>query len=147
MTNLNQGKTMDRISKMLALAASMGLAFAVEVAHADEPIVTVIKAGPATDAMRVVRDQETGRIRMATPEEIAAMASVAGSASASRFAPTVLGRSTTTMVSRPGGGATIRRSVDDLDAVVIERGADGKMSMRHGGDQVPRSSTQNLPKE
>lgn len=136
---------MDRSSRMLALAAGMGLAFAVGIAHADEPRVTVIKAGPATDAMRVVRDQDTGKIRMATPEEIAAMAFDAPSTS--RPAPSVLGRSATTMVTRSNGSATVRRSVDDLDAVVIERSADGKMSMRHAGGHVPSSSTPNLPKE
>lgn len=144
---------MDRISKMLALAASIGIACAVEVAHADDSRVTVVKAGGGTDKVIVVRDQDTGRIRPATPEEIEAMGSGAragaGASASSRFAPNpvVLSRSETTMVSRPGGGATIRRSMDDLDKVVLERSADGKMSMRHGGGQVPQSSTQNLPKE
>jgi hypothetical protein len=133
---------MDRMSRMLALAACTGMALASGVAQAAESNVVVVKAGGGTDAVKVVRDKDTGRIRAATPDEIESMGS-------SSLAPNVvvLSRPATTMVSRPDGSATIRRSIDDLDSVVVERGADGKVSMRHGGKNAPKAPTQTAPKE
>lgn len=133
---------MDRVSRMLALAACAGLAFASAAAQAAESTVTVVKAGGGMDAVKVVRDKDTGRIRAATPDEIASMGP-------STLAPSVvvMSRPGTTMVSRPDGSATFRRSVEDLDSVVLERGADGKATMRHADKHAPAASTQNLPKE
>jgi hypothetical protein len=135
---------MDRMSGMLALVACAGMALAASTAQAAESKVTVVTAGSATDAMKVVRDKDTGKIRAATPEE---MESMAGTRS---LAPNVvvLSRPVTTMVSRPDGSATIRRSVDDLDSVVMERGTDGKLSMRHGGKHAAAApATPTAPKE
>jgi len=134
---------MDRMKNMLALAACAGLAFAAGGAHAAESNVTVVNAGGGTDAVKVVRDKETGRIRAATAEEIEAMGP-------SRLAPNIvtISRPTTTAVTRADGSTTIRRSFEDLDSVVLERGADGKLRMRHGGKDAPAApATQTAPKE
>ena len=121
---------MNRMSRVLAVMACTGAALSLASANAEESKVTVIKAGDATSQMKVVRDKETGRIRAATSEEIAAM----GESSARSYAPSVvvLSHPQTTMVSRPDGSATIRRSVDDLDSVMVSRSADGKLVVHHG---------------
>jgi hypothetical protein len=126
---------------LLALVASTGGALAMGAAAADG--VTIVNAGPAVDSVKVVKDKDTGKLRAATPDEAAAMASQP----AQRLAPNVvvMSRPATSMVSRADGSATIRRSVDDLDSVVAERGANGKMTVRHKGAPVP--TTPNLPKE
>jgi len=132
---------MDRMSKLLALAACTGMAFAAGTAQAAESKVTVVNAG--TDAVKVVRDKDTGRIRAATAEEIEAMGP-------SRLAPNIvtLSRPTTTAVTRPDGSTTIRRTLEDLDSVVMERGSDGKFRMRHGCKDAPAApATQTAPKE
>jgi hypothetical protein len=94
-------------------------------------------------SVKVVKDKETGKLRAATPEEADEMAAQP----ASRLAPNVvvISRATTTMVTRADGSATIRRSVDELDSLVAEKRADGKLTVRHKG--APVSSTPNLPKE
>jgi hypothetical protein len=119
------------------------MAFAAGAAHATESNVTVVNVGGGADAVKVVRDKDTGRIRAATSDEIAAIGTT------SRLAPnvTILNRPATTMVERPDGSATIRRSLDDLDSIVAERGADGRLSKRHGGKDAPKPSTQTAPKE
>ena len=113
----------------LACAAGMGVTLAAGVAAADT--VTVVKAGPAIDSVKVVKDKDTGKLRAATPEEADAMASEP----AQRLAPNVvvMSRPATTMVTRADGSATIRRSLDDLDSVVAQRGADGKLKIDHKG--------------
>jgi hypothetical protein len=58
-----------------------------------------------------------------------------------------LNRPGTTMIQRADGSATIRRSLEDLDSVVAERGADGRLEKRHGGKDAPKASTQTAPKE
>jgi hypothetical protein len=135
---------MDRMKMWLAIAASTGVALAAGSALAGEPLVTVVKAGPALDAVRVVRDKETGQMRPATAEEIEQM--TAARAHAKSLAPsvTILNRPTTTIIDHPDGSSTIRRSVDDLDSLVASRGADGKLSVRHGGHAA---SNPTAPKE
>jgi hypothetical protein len=130
---------MHRIIKLLAIAAGTGLALAAGVAAADE--VKVIKAPGVLDAKKVVRDADTGKLRPATEEEAAAMGSATN-----RFAPNVavISRPTTTMVTRPDGSATIRRSIEDLDSLVATRTADGKLAVKHG-KHAPAAT--NLPKE
>ena len=131
---------MNRKTMLLAAMASTGVLFAAGTAAAAE--VTIVRAGPALNAMKVVRDKDTGKLRAATAEEIAAM----GNTPASAFAPNVavVSRPQTTIVTRPDGSATIRRSLDDLDNVVAVKGADGKLKMGH--HQGP-AATQPLPKE
>jgi hypothetical protein len=133
---------MNRMKLVLAIMACAGAAFAVGSAGAEEPKVTVIKAGDALNAMKVVRDKETGKLRPATPDEMAQM----GLATAPGYAPSivVLSHPVTTMVTHADGSATIRRSLDDLDKVVVSRAADGTLAAHHGAF-VP--TTPSKPKE
>ena len=119
---------MDRMARLLAIMASTGIACAVGGAVAAEVKVTVVKAGGA-DALKVVRDKETGKLRAATPDEIAEMNRQPGN-----YAPNaaVLSRPVTTLVTRSDGSMTIKRSADDLDSLVVTRGANGKLVARHG---------------
>jgi hypothetical protein len=133
---------MNRMS-MLAIVASTAVALSAGIAVADEAKVTVIKAGPALNDVKVVKDKQTGKLRAATEEEAAEMAAQP----AARLAPNVvvISRPTTTMVTRPDGSSTIRRSIEDLDSLVAERRTDGKLSVRHNANHTP--ATPNLPKE
>ena len=132
---------MDRITRLLAIAASTGVAFAVGGAVAAEVKVTVVKAG-GLDARKVVRDKETGKLRAATSEEIAEM-----NRQPSTYAPNavVLGRPVTTLVTRTDGSMTIKRSPEDMDSLVVTRDANGKLVARHGEHHA--KPTQTLPKE
>jgi len=134
---------MNRMSIVLAVTACAAAALSLGSASAEESKVTVIKAGDAMSQMKVVRDSETGKLRAATSDEIAAM----GQGSTRSLAPSVvvLSRPATTMVSRPDGSATIRRSVDDLDSVVVSRSTDGKLVMHHGKSAPATATTK--PKE
>ena len=133
---------MNRLERMLAVMACTGVAFAVGGAAAGESKVTVVNAGVGLDAMKVVRDKDTGKLRAATSDEIVEM-----SANASKLPPSVLtlSRPTTTVITRADGSVTVRRSLEDMDALVAVRTADGKIVLRHGGTHaVP---AQSLPKE
>lgn len=133
---------MERIGKLLALAACTAVAFTFGSAGAEESKVTIVKAS-SLDAMKVVRDKDTGRLRAATSEEIVEM-----NAAGSRLPSSILtlARPTTTTVTHPDGSVTARRSLDDLDSVVATRGTDGKLVLRHGGTHAA-PVTQPLPKE
>ena len=135
---------MVRIARLLAVTACTGVVLAVGSAAAQE--VKVINAGPGLDTLRVVRDKDTGRLRAATAEEIEAMTA---NRRAARFMPNVVvqNRPETTIVNRPDGSATIRRSLDDLDSLTASRTADGKLVVRHNGKDEHAPSTSNLPKE
>jgi hypothetical protein len=104
-----------------------GVVFAACAAAAQE--VKVVNAG--LDSVKVVKDKDTGKLRAATPDEAAAMASQP----AQRLAPNVvvMSRPSMSIVSRADGSATVRRSLDDLDSVVAERNADGKLRIDHKG--------------
>lgn len=135
---------MQSKTRMLAIMAGMGVALTAGGVAAGE--VKVINAGPAMDAVKVVKDKETGKLRAATAEEAAQMAA----RPATRLAPNVvvLSRPTTTIVTRPDGSATIRRSLEDLDSLVAVRRADGKLNVRHQqGKDAAAPSTPNLAKE
>ena len=136
---------MNRRSKALAVTACAGVALCVSIANAEESSVTVVKASDALSAMKVVRDKETGKLRPATSDEIVAMSQ--GSARSYGPSIVVLSRPNTTMVTRPDGSATIRRSVDDLDSVVASRTADGKLHMQHGAKAPAPAQQSANPKE
>jgi len=135
---------MKRVARLLALAASSAVAIAAGGAVAADSKVTVVNAPVKLDAMKVVRDKETGRLRAATAEEIAEMNQATGG-----YAPNavVLNRPMTTVVTRADGSATIRRSLDDMDSVVANRTVDGKLVIRHGDKHAPAAPAQSLPKE
>ena len=123
---------MERIAKVLAVMACTGVGLCAGAAVAGESKVTIVNApGAKLDAMKVVKDKETGKIRAATPEEIAEM----NAAPSRNFVPNavVLSRPASTVTVHADGSMTGRRSFDDLDAVVVERGADGKAVLRHAG--------------
>jgi len=133
---------MNRKLRVLAVTACAGAALSVGIAGAEESKVTVVKAGNALNALKVVRDPETGNLRPATASEIAQM----GRSSTPGYAPSivVLSHPTTTMVTHPDGSATIRRSLDDLDKVVVSRDAKGALVMHHGAAAPANASN---PKE
>jgi hypothetical protein len=120
---------MERIKGLLAVMASAGLVLAAAGVQAAESKVTVVNAPGKMDALKVVRDKQTGKIRPATEEEIAEMNAAPRSGYAPN--PVMLSRPATTVVSRPDGSATIRRSAEELDEVVASKGADGKIKMGH----------------
>ena len=132
---------MDRMARLLAIMASTGIACAVNGAVAGEVKVTVVKAGGA-DALKVVRDKETGKLRAANADEIAEMNRQPGS-----YLPNVavLSRPVTTLVTRADGSMTIKRSVEDWDSLIVSRGTNGKLVARHGDQHG--AHTQPLPKE
>jgi hypothetical protein len=105
------------------------VALAAGSLHAAESKVTIVNAPAKLDALKVVRDKHTGKIRNATQEEIEEL----DAAPRTRYAPNpvMLSRPATTMVHRTDGGATIRRSADELDEVVAAKGAGGKIDMGH----------------
>src|SRR5690349_15409389 len=133
---------MNRMERMLAALACTGVAFAVGGAVAGESKVTVVNVGGGLDAMKVVRDKDTGKLRAATSEEIVEM-----SANASKLPPSILtlSRPVTTVITRADGSVTVRRSLEDMDALVAVRTADGKIVLRHGGTHA--APVQSLPKE
>lgn len=123
---------MNRVAKLLALAASSAVAFAAGGAVAADSKVTVVNAPVKLDAMKVVRDKDTGKLRAATSEEIVEM-----DANATPVAPhaILLSRPVTTYVTRADGGVTVRRSMDEMDSLTATRTPDGKVTMRHGDKQ------------
>jgi hypothetical protein len=131
---------MERMKGLLAVMACTGVALAAGAATAAESKVTIVNAPGKMDALKVVRDKVTGKIRAATPEEIEEM----NAAPRASYAPNpiLLNRPVTTIVQRPDGSATIRRGGDELDEIVASKGADGKINMGH---KHAASSTQ--PKE
>lgn len=119
---------MERIKGLLAIMASAGLVLAAASVQAAESKVTVVNAPGKMDALKVVRDKQTGRIRAATPEEIEEL-----NAARTGYLPNavMLSRPATTVVQRPDGSATIRRGADELDEIVAAKGADGKVNLGH----------------
>ena len=128
---------MNRKTGVLALAAGIAVAWAMGSAAAGESKVTVVKAGGALNALKVTRDKDTGKLRPATPDEVAQM----GRASSPGYAPAIVVQShpVTTLVTHPDGSMTVRRSLDDLDKVMVSRGADGKLTMGHGPQGASRN--------
>jgi hypothetical protein len=134
---------MDRKSVMLAVAAGMAVAWAAGSAGAEESTVTVVKAGSPLSAMKVVRDKDTGQLRPATADEMAQM----GKASTPGYAPAivVLSHPVTTAVTHPDGSTTVRRSLDDLDKLMVAPGKNGERVMGHDGKGAPDNASK--PKE
>src|SRR3954468_20606620 len=130
---------MDRIARLLAVTACTGMALSVGGASASEANVTVVKAGTALNAMKVVRDKETGKLRAPTDDEMAEL-----SQAPNAYGPgvTILNRPAATTVNHADGSATVRRSLEELDSLVATRSADGKTVLRHRGASNPT-----LPKE
>lgn len=132
---------MKRRSGALAVMACAA-ALAAGTAVAEEVKVTVVK-GAALDDMKVTKDRNTGRLRPATPEEIQALSRGTGS-----FGPSVVvqSRPETTVIHRADGSGVVRRSLEDLDNLVVNRDAKGRLVLRHGDRHSPATPAA-LPKE
>jgi len=121
---------MKSTARTLAVSACTAFALAAGIALADD--------------MKVGRDKDSGNLRPATPDEIAAM-------QGKGFAPSavVQARPTTSVLVRSDGSAVARRSADDLDNLVYTRDANGKAVLRHTRKGTPavQAPAADLPKE
>ena len=115
-----------------AIAADTGNA-----SPSDNKVVPATSTDALSD-MKVSRDKETGHLRATTPEENAALR-----AKASSIAPNVivLRRPVTTVEVRPNGSAVAKRSLEDMDNLVLSRTADGKAVLRHSDKPAPSAPT------
>lgn len=105
-----------------ALAMALPLAASAHGDHAHPESLPAASAG-AGDKLIVVRDAETGKLRHATGEEIAALEAQKSSLRRSARAAAV------TPVARvhPSGARGVRLTDDMLSHSVMVRGADGKL--------------------
>ena len=135
---------MNLKKKVFAVSACAVVAFAAGTALADDAKPAPKKAADALSDMRVARDKETGGLRNPTAEENAAL-----DAKASSIAPNVVvvRRPVTTVEYRADGSAVGKRSLDDMDNLVVTRTADGKAVLRHSNKPAPTAPTQTLPQE
>lgn len=110
--------------KLIALCA-LAAVLAPSMVRADNA-----KSSPALSDMKVSRDKETGQLRAPTAEEDAMLAS-----KARMLAPSVvvLRRPVTTVEIRSDGSAVAKRSLDDMDNLVISRSTDGRAVISHAG--------------
>lgn len=113
-------------SRWISIAVCAGvaaLAPALSLADANKP-------ASALSDMKVSRDKETGQLRAPSADEEAALAS-----KSRMLAPNVvvLRRPVTTMEFRSDGSAVMKRTLDDMDNLVLTRQADGRSVIRHGG--------------
>jgi hypothetical protein len=124
--------------KRLTLSACVAVAVVPGVCVADDAKVTVVRAPAALSDMKVARDKETGQLRALTDSERAEL-----NASGRSIAPNVvvLQRPTTTVEFRSNGSVVAKRSLDDIDNLVMSRTADGKVVMRHGNEPAPMAPT------
>lgn len=116
--------------KQLILSAFAATALVPAVGFVGEAAPVAAKPTGAVSDMKVARDKETGQLRAPTAEESAELA-----AKAQTIAPNVvvLRRPVTTVQVRADGSAVGKRSLDDMDNLVLTRGADGRAVMRHAG--------------
>lgn len=135
---------MNLTAKMVVSSVCVVSAFAAGAAGADDVKPVPAKAASALSDMKVARDKETGELRAATAEESAAL-----DAKGRTFGPNVVvvRRPVTTVQVRADGSAVAKRSIDDLDNLVLTRDADGKAVLRHSDKLAPAAPTQNLPRE
>jgi hypothetical protein len=136
---------MNRNTRLLALAASTAVAFAVGDTFAGESKVTVVNAGSAVSDMKVARDKETGQLRAPNAEENAAL-----KASSASLAPHILDlvRPVTTVEVRSDGSAVGKRSLGDMDNLVLTRDATGKAILQHSRKgKIATAPAAETPKE
>jgi hypothetical protein len=122
-------------TRFLALSACAALTFANAAAYAHETDAPSAKSADTLSSMKVTRDKETGRLRMTTPEEDAALRNTARSSRT----PSVLvvRRPATTIEVRPNGSAVGKRSLDDMENLVMTRKPDGTVVMSHSHSPAP----------
>ena len=105
-----------------ALAAIAALALVTSGARAENPSERSAKSADTLSDKKVVRDKETGRFRAPTAEEAAEL-----KASARSLAPNVLTvrRPVASVEVRANGSAVGKRTLDQMDHVVLQRTPDG----------------------
>jgi hypothetical protein len=136
---------MNRTTRLLALWAGTAVVLsAAGGAAAEESKVTVIKAGTTLNDMKVTRDKETGKLRAPTDAEIADLR-----ANKVTIAPHFLDlvRPVTTVEVRADGSAVAKRSLADMDNLVITTGAGGKPVLQHSRSGKAPAAPVTNPKE
>lgn len=129
---------MNLLVKQLALSACVAAAFNPGLAIADDAKSVSTKPVDALSDMKVSRDKETGQLRAPTTEEAAELGAKGRS-----IAPNivVLRRPVTTVEVRANGSAVAKRSLDDMDNLVLTRTADGRAVLRHADKSAPTAPT------
>lgn len=123
-----------KLPKVLALTVGAGLALTMGAAYADETKVPSASSGDTLSSMKVTRDKETGRLRPTTPDEDAAIR-----ASGRSVAPSVLvvRRPVSTFELRPDGSAVGKRSLADMENLMMTRKPDGSVVLKHSEQSAP----------
>ena len=138
---------MHRFNSKLALGGFIALCVAGAPSLAeDAAALQQTASSSALSDVKVVRDQDTKQLRAPTAEESAAL-----DAKAKTLAPTVveMQRPVSTVESRADGSMVGKRSLADMDNLVVETTADGTTVMRHSDEavhEVPTATTE-LPQE
>lgn len=135
---------MNLKARMHVLSACAVVGFTAGIALADDAKPAQANAASALSDMKVARDKETGDLRTPTAEESAALRAKAFS-----FVPNVVvvRRPVTTVEIRTDGSAVAKRSLEDIDNLVLTRTTDGKAVLRHTDKPAPTAPTQSLPRE
>ena len=135
---------MNLKARMRVLSVCAVAGFTAGIALADDAKPAPARPAGALEDMKVSRDKETGALRAPTSEENAALRAKAFS-----VAPNVVvvRRPVTTVEIRADGSAVAKRSLEDIDNLVLTRTADGKSVLRHSGEPAPSAPTPNLPRE
>lgn len=123
--------------RTLAVSVCAAAAFVAGAALADEAIPPAAKSGSTMSDMKVWRDPQTGKLRAPTPEESAALDAIPRSTTPNMV---VLRRPFTTFEFRSNGSAVGKRSLDDMDNLVLTRTPDGKAVMSHSDKPAPSSA-------
>ena len=135
---------MNLKARMCVMSACAVAGFTAGIALAGDARPAPAKPAGALDDMKVSRDKETGALRAPTADENAALRAKEFS-----FAPNVVvvRRPVTTVEIRANGSAVAKRSLEDIDNLVLTRTADGKSVLRHSDKPAPTAPTQSLPQE
>ncbi len=120
------------VAALAALTAMAGPGYADEPATA--PAAAPAAASSTLSDMRVVRDKETGQLRAPTREESAEIDAMPRKSSTNVV---VVSRPVSTVEARSDGSLVGKRSLDDMENLVMEKTADGKTVLRHGDEVTP----------
>ncbi|MGB7738259.1 MAG: hypothetical protein WBM03_04040 [Steroidobacteraceae bacterium] len=138
---------MQRFTTQLALSAFVALAAAGTPCLANEtPAAQPVASSSALSDVKVVRDENTKQLRAPTAEESAAL-----DAKAKKLAPSVveIQRPVSTVERRADGSMVGKRSLADMDNLVLETSVDGTKLVRHSRDGAAKTpvATTALPTE
>jgi hypothetical protein len=140
--NIRRENIMNGLKGAAAIAAMAGSLCIAGVANADDAKAPAPTSGAEMNALRVVVDKNTGRVRAPTEAELAALiaaqraakerATQARSANANR-APMIMPASKT--VQRHANGmVSARLSLETLSALKVEKDAQGNTHLVHAND-------------